>query len=79
MDARGSVTRVAKALEFFRPDALGPFYLYPRPWRLDFAPYYLVEGLDNSDGHGGYRSVCRFDREGVPIICAGKDRVSIIR
>ena len=74
MDARGSVTRAAKALDFFRRDALGPYYFYPHPWRLDSAPYYLVEGLDNSDSNGGYRSVCRFDREGVPVICAGKGR-----
>ena len=62
----GRSRRASKALEFFRPDSLGPYHLYPHPWRLDFAPYYLVQGLDNSDGHGGYRSICRFDREGVP-------------
>ena len=74
MDARGAVNRASKALAFFRQDSLGPCYLYPRPWRLASAPYYLVEGLDNSDGHGGYGSICRFDREGVPYTSAGRGR-----
>jgi hypothetical protein len=74
MDARGPVTRASKALAFFRQDSFGPYYLYPHPWRLESAPYYVVEGLDNSDGHGGYGSACRFDREGVPYICTRRGR-----
>jgi hypothetical protein len=74
MDARGSVTRTSKALAFFRQDSFGPYYLYPHPWRQASAPYYLVEGLDNRDGRGGYGSICQFDREGVPYISARTGR-----
>lgn len=48
--------------------------LHPHPWRVEPAPYYVVEGLDNSDGHGGYASICRFDREGLPYLCTSKGR-----
>lgn len=74
MDARRSVSRASKALAFFRRDSSGPYYLYPRPWRFASAPYYLVEGLDNRDRHGGYGSACRFDHEGVPYIRTRRGR-----
>ena len=52
----------------------GPYHLYPHPWRQTSAPYYLVEGLDNRDGRGGYGSICQFDGEGVPYISARTGR-----
>ena len=57
-----------KPLSFSERIHRGPYQVFPHPWRLDSAPYYVVQGLDNSDGHGGYGSICRFDREGVPYI-----------
>ena len=68
MDPQRAVSRKAKAVAFFRQDSFGPDYLYPHPWRLASAPYYVVEGLDNHDGHGGYGSACRFDGDGVPYV-----------
>ena len=74
MDARRSISRASKALAFFSQDSSSQYNLYPHPWRLKLAPYYAVQGLDNSDGHGGYSSTCRFDREGVPYVCSRKGR-----
>ena len=74
MNTRRSVTRASKALAFFRQDSCSSYQLYPHPWRLELAPYYVVQGLENSDGQGGYGSTCRFDSEGVPYICTRKGR-----
>ena len=74
MDARRSATRASKALAFFRQDSCRSYHLYPHPWGLKSAPYYVVQGLDNRDGHGGYGSTYRFDCEGVPYICTRRGR-----
>jgi len=71
MDARQPETRVSKALAFFRDDGRAACCLFPRPWRLGSAPYYLVEGIENTDRRGGYSSICRFDADGVPYMCNG--------
>ena len=74
MDTRGPVTRASKAIAFFRQEAADRYCLFPRPWQLPSAPYYLVEGFDNGDGQGGYGATCRFDGEGLPYICAADGR-----
>lgn len=71
MDTRGPATRTSKAMAFFQQEAPDRYRLFPQPWRLPSAPYYLVEGLDNTDGLGGYGSTCRFDEEGLPYVCDG--------
>jgi hypothetical protein len=75
MDARGVTTRTSKAVAFFRQDSSARYELHPHPWTRSLAPYYLVEGLDNSDGHGGYAAVCRFDGDRVPYTQTSQHRV----
>jgi hypothetical protein len=72
MDTRGPVTRASKALAFLENEPSDPYRLFPWPWRSPAAPYYLVEGLENRDGRGGYSSTCRFDDQGLPYV-VGRD------
>ena len=74
MDVQRLIVRGSKAFAFFQEDPSRNCHLYPRPWRLPVVPYYLVQGLDNGDGHGGYTSGYQFDRDGVPYRCAMNGR-----
>jgi D-glucuronyl C5-epimerase C-terminus len=69
MDACRPLTRMAKARAFFQPQTSTPVSMFSQPWKLSSPPYYLVEGLENSDRRGGYASMLSLDADGVPYRC----------